>query len=68
MGSFFHSLKVEAIYDGTLHNREKRRQAILEYIEVDYNLTRCHSAIGYLCDCAKKRLLIKKTFTNGVFP
>jgi len=46
--SFFHSLKVEAIHDEPLRNREEMRQAVFEYIEVDYNLTRRHSAIGYL--------------------
>jgi transposase InsO family protein len=46
--SFFHSLKVEAVHDEPLRNREEMRQGIFEYIEVDYNLTRRHSAIGYL--------------------
>lgn len=46
--SFFHSLKVEAVHDEPLRNREQVRQAIFEYIEVDYNLTRRHSALGYL--------------------
>jgi|TARA_B110000879_G_scaffold202958_1_gene279976 transposase InsO family protein len=35
--SFFHSLKVEAVHDEPLRNREQMRQAIFEYIEVDYN-------------------------------
>ena len=46
--SFFHSLKVEAIYDEPIKTREGMRQSVFEYIEVDYNLTRRHSAIGYL--------------------
>ena len=46
--SFFHSLKVESLHDEPLRNREEMRQAIFEYIDVDYNLTRRHSAIGYL--------------------
>ena len=46
--SFFHSLKVEAIHDEPLMNRENTRQAVFEYIEVDYNRNRRHSALGYL--------------------
>lgn len=46
--SFFHSLKVEAIQDEPLMTRKEMRQAVFEYIEVDYNKTRRHSAIGYL--------------------
>jgi len=29
-------------------DRETMRQAVFEYIEVDYNRTRRHSALGYL--------------------
>lgn len=46
--SFFHSLKVEAIQDEPMMNREAMRQHIFEYIEVDYNKKRRHSALGYL--------------------
>jgi putative transposase len=46
--SFFHSLKVEAIYDEPLKNRQQMRETVFEYIEVDYNQTRRHSANGYL--------------------
>lgn len=46
--SFFHSLKVEAIQDEPLMTRETMRQHIFEYIEVDYNKRRRHSALGYL--------------------
>lgn len=46
--SFFHSLKVEAIHDEPLMTREQMRQAVFEYIEVDYNRQRRHSALGYL--------------------
>ena len=46
--SFFHSMKVEAIqYEPTM-TRGEMRQTIFEYIEVDYNRTRRHSALGYL--------------------
>lgn len=46
--SFFHSLKVEAINDEPLMDRETMRQTVFEYIEIDYNRTRRHSALGYL--------------------
>ena len=46
--SFFHSLKVEAIHDEPIMTRETMRQSVFEYIEVDYNRTRRHSALGYL--------------------
>ncbi|WP_143698162.1 IS3 family transposase [Vibrio sp. qd031] len=46
--SFFHSLKVEAIQYEPIMSREEMRQTVFEYIEVDYNQTRRHSALGYL--------------------
>lgn len=46
--SFFHSLKVEAIQYEPIMTREEMRQNIFEYIEVDYNRVRRHSALGYL--------------------
>ncbi|MCE9687447.1 IS3 family transposase [Shewanella sp. AS16] len=46
--SFFHSLKVEAIQYEPIMDRETMRQAVFEYIEVDYNKSRRHSALGYL--------------------
>lgn len=46
--SFFHSLKVELIMGEPLRNREKTRETIFEYIEVDYNRTRRHSANGFM--------------------
>ncbi len=45
--SFFHTLKMEAL-DETMLTREQMRQVIFEYIEVDYNRTRRHRALGYL--------------------
>ena len=44
--SFFHSLKVEAINGERFATREMIRRAVFEYIEVDYNRTRRHSANG----------------------
>lgn len=46
--SFFHSLKVEAIQYEPIMTREEMRQNVFEYIEVDYNRVRRHSALGYL--------------------
>ena len=46
--SFFHSLKVEAVQYEPIRNRADMRQAVFEYIEVDYNRTRRHSALGYI--------------------
>lgn len=46
--SFFHSLKVEAIHDEPLMNRETMRSTVFEYIDIDYNRQRRHSTLGYL--------------------
>lgn len=46
--SFFHTLKVEAIHGERFVTRQQLRQAIFEYIEVDYNRHRRHSAANYL--------------------
>jgi len=46
--SFFHSLKVELIHGERFTTRDAMREAVFEYIEVDYNRTRRHSANGYL--------------------
>lgn len=46
--SFFHSLKVEAIQGEPIKNREQMRQAVFEYIEIDYNRQRRHSTLGYI--------------------
>jgi len=54
--SFFHNLKVEAIHGENFATREKMRQAVFEYIEVDYNRARRHSAIGYISPMAFEAL------------
>lgn len=46
--SFFHSLKVEAIHGEKFQLRAQLRRAVFEYIEVDYNRTRLHSANGFI--------------------
>jgi len=50
--SFFHSLKVEAIHGEKFVTRENMRQAVFEYIEVDYNRNRRHSANGFISPAA----------------
>ena len=50
--SFFHSLKVEAIHGERFATREEVRHTVFEYIEVDYNRTRRHSATGYISPMA----------------
>ncbi|GIA20413.1 IS3 family transposase [Vibrio cholerae] len=46
--SFFHSMKVEAIQYEPIMTRDEMRQTVFECIEVDYNRTRRHCALGYL--------------------
>ena len=45
--SFFHSLKVEAIYPESVKNRNVTRNQLFEYMEVYYNQQREHSATGF---------------------
>lgn len=54
--SFFHSLKVEAIHGEHFATREALREAVFEYIEVDYNRTRRHSACGNISPMAFEAL------------
>ena len=44
--SFFHTLKVELIHGERFDKRSDMRRAVFEYIELDYNRRRRHSAIG----------------------
>lgn len=45
--SFFHTLKIEHVYDYRYETRADARQSIFKYIEMFYNRTRRHSALGY---------------------
>lgn len=45
--SFFASLKNELVYRTVFPTHEHARRAVAEYIEVFYNRTRLHSALGY---------------------
>ena len=50
--SFFHTLKVEVIHGERFPARALMRQTVFEYIEVDYNRSRRHSANGYISPVA----------------
>ena len=50
--SFFHTLKVELIHGERFTTREVMMQTIFEYIEVDYNRNRRHSANGQISPAA----------------
>jgi len=50
--SFFHSLKVELVHGEKFESRAEMKQAVFEYIEVEYNRTRRHSANGRISPAA----------------
>ena len=56
--SFFHTLKVEAVHGECFATREAMRRAVFEYIEVDYNRTRRHSANGHINPLAYEHKMI----------
>ena len=56
--SFFHTLKVEVIHGERFTTREVMRQTVFQYIEVDYNRTRRHSANGYISPQAFEALQV----------
>ncbi len=41
-------MKAEAIHHEPMMTRAQMQQAVFEYIKVDYNRTRRHSAFGYV--------------------
>ena len=45
--SFWSTLKLELVYRGLFLTRAQARAQIFDYIEVFYNRTRAHSALGY---------------------
>jgi putative transposase len=45
--SFFHTLKVELVYENKYKTREEAKSSIFRYIEEYYNRKRMHSAIDY---------------------
>ena len=46
--TFFHSLKIEAIYGNQYPTRDSIRREVFEYIETFYNTIRLHSSLGYI--------------------
>ena len=50
--SFFHSMKIEAIYGERFPTRHSIRQEVFEYIETFYNTVRQHSTLGYISPAA----------------
>jgi len=48
MESFFHTLKVECVYQTRYLTREEARRDLFDYIEVFYNRQRLHSSLGYV--------------------
>lgn len=56
--SFFHTLKVEVIHGERFATRQQMRLTVFEYIEVDYNRSRRHSANGYLSPEAVEAKLV----------
>jgi len=47
MESFYHTLKIELIYQRKYETRMEAKRDIFEYIEIFYNRERLHSSIGY---------------------
>lgn len=47
MESFYHTLKVEAIYGETFKTRQQAQITLFDYIEVFYNRQRLHSTLGF---------------------
>ncbi len=44
--SFYHTLKVEAIYGSSYKTRKEAQLALFDYNEVFYNRKRIHSTLG----------------------
>lgn len=56
--SFFHTLKVEMVHGEGFASRQALRRAVFEYIEVDYNRNRRHSANGYISPLAFENKMV----------
>lgn len=54
--SFFHSLKVEAIYGEHFTTRDQLTQTVFTYIEVNYNRQRLHAANNFQSPVAFEQL------------
>lgn len=60
MESFFGTLKQDLIYGNRFKTRAEACHAIFEYIEVFYNRTRLHSALGYMSPVEYEQACINK--------
>jgi len=56
--SFFHTLKIELIYQTKFKTIEEAKNAIFEYIEIYYNKIRMHSANDYMSPVEYEQLKI----------
>lgn len=59
-GSFFHTPKLEMVHDESFATREDMRRAVLEYVEVDCNRIRNHSANAYISPLALANKMLAK--------
>lgn len=57
--AFFHTSKVECIYQQAFQNSKEARSEIFWYIEAYYNRKRKHSTLGYLSPVDFERVTSK---------
>jgi len=60
MESFYHTLKVELIYQNHYQSRREAQRDIFEYIEIFYNRERLHSSLGYCSPEEYEMLMLTK--------
>ena len=60
MESFYHTLKVELIYQNIYQTRREAQRDIFEYIEIFYNRERLHSSLGYYSPEEYEKLMLTK--------
>ena len=58
--SFFATLKTELVHDADFTTRNEALRAIFDFIELFYNRTRRHSALGYLSPADYETMVVKK--------
>ena len=57
--SFFHTLKIELVYNYDFTTRLEAQNSIFDYIEIFYNRQRMHSYLNYLSPFEFERFNIK---------
>jgi putative transposase len=65
MESFFGTVKEECVYRHTFRTRSEARQTIFEYLEVFYNRTRRHSALGQVSPLIYEQKAIEDAQTDS---